>query len=89
MNSCLHCHEPVLPTEPQETVRLLTREGLQLHLAHEECAARAVLGSVAHQQHRCGCFVSGSTAIDVPALTPRQAAAAALAYARSKGGPGG
>ena len=87
MSTCLHCHEAVLPTEPQETVRLVTREGLQLRVAHEACAARALLGSVAHQQQRCGCYVAGSAEGDDPALTRRQAAVAALAYARGEGGP--
>ncbi len=87
MSTCLHCHERVLSTDPQKTIRLVTREGLELRLAHEACAARAILGSVAHQQRRCGCFVPGSTESDDPALSRRQAAVAALAYARGEGGP--
>ncbi len=90
MTYCLHCDEPVFLTEPQESTRVLTGEGTQRHaVLHEACAARAVFGSVAHQQRRCGCYVPGSTAGDDPALTQRQAAEAALAYARGEGGPGG
>ncbi len=47
---------------------------------HAECHLRGIVGSVAHQQRRCRCFVPGSTAEDDPALTPRQAAAAAELY---------
>ncbi len=86
MSECVHCQEPVLPGEPRETVHLVTPAGLRSRGVHAACAARGVLGSVAHQQRRCGCYVPGSTAGDDPALTKRQAAEAALAYARGEGG---
>jgi hypothetical protein len=41
---------------------------------------RAVAGSVAHLERRCGCFVAGSTEGDPPGMTKRQAALAAWAY---------
>ncbi len=84
--NCFYCQEPVPPSEPQ-VIDVITPEGPGA--AHEACAARAILGSVAHQQRRCGCYVPGSTAGDDPALTQRQAAEAALAYARGEGGPKG
>jgi hypothetical protein len=46
--------------------------------AHRACALRQVLGSVAHIEQRCGCFIPGSEARDDPALTRRQAAEAAV-----------
>lgn len=46
---------------------------------HRECAFRAVVGSAAHIERRCSCYVLGSAEGDDPALTKRQAAAAALA----------
>jgi len=39
---------------------------------------RLVIGSVAHLERRCCCYVPGSTEDDPPHMTPRQAARAAL-----------
>jgi hypothetical protein len=47
---------------------------------HRACFLRGIVGSVAHQQRRCLCFVPGSTVDDDPALTRRQAAEAAERY---------
>ena len=44
---------------------------------HRECKVRAVLGSVAHFEKRCGCYVPGSTEGDPPGTTLRQGAIAA------------
>ncbi len=41
---------------------------------HRECLIRLVVGSVAHQERRCHCYIPGSTASDPPHLTLRQAA---------------
>ncbi len=49
---------------------------------HRECQFRLVVGSVAHIQRRCGCYVAGSTESDPPHMTPRQAATAAMALYR-------
>ena len=53
MPECLRCGEPVLPDEPQEGWCLLTPEGTREIIQHLACAARAVLGSVAHLERRC------------------------------------
>ena len=45
---------------------------------HHECFARCILGSVAHQNRRCSCFVPGSEEEDPPGMTRREAARAAL-----------
>jgi hypothetical protein len=45
---------------------------------HWECMCRLVLGSVAHQERRCHCYIPGSTEEDPAGLTKRQAAQAAL-----------
>lgn len=45
---------------------------------HYECAFRSIMGSVAHIQRRCSCFVAGSEAEDPPGMTRRQAALAAV-----------
>jgi len=41
---------------------------------HAECGLRSALGSLAHIQQRCGCYVPGSTAGDPDNVTRRQAA---------------
>jgi len=46
---------------------------------HRECLIRMVLGSVAHLQKRCHCYVPGSEENDDPSLTLREAARAAAA----------
>lgn len=63
---CGFCEEPILP-----------RERADGNL-HRECHLRLVVGSVAHQQRRCGCFVAGSEESDPRHMTKRQAARMAL-----------
>jgi hypothetical protein len=77
---CTHCTESVLPTE-----RLF--EYANGPVAHYACFLRQVVGSVAHQQHRCACYGGGQREGDDPTLSPRQAAEAAVAY--YYGGDGG
>jgi hypothetical protein len=45
---------------------------------HLECFQRSILGSVAHVQRRCSCYVPGATESDPPELTLRQAAKLAV-----------
>jgi len=72
---CQHCEEPILDGE-------LSPQPVNAPM-HFECAARGVLGSVAHIERRCSCFVEGSEEGDPPEMTKRQAARAALeAYSR-------
>lgn len=49
---------------------------------HTECFVRSMLGSVAHQRRRCGCYIPGSTEDDPPGMTKREAARAAVEEAR-------
>jgi len=72
--SCAHCDEPIAPGDDGWVI---PPEWLPFHRA---CFLRGVIGSVAHQQRRCGCFVRGSTCNDDPALTRRQAAEAATEF---------
>jgi hypothetical protein len=59
-------------------------------LAHRDCALRLLIGSVAHLEHRCGCYVPGATERDPAGLTRRQAAeAAALLWDAQHGAGGG
>ncbi len=76
--NCLRCHEPILSTDRVDD------SGRDLHY---ECAARMAVGSLAHVQCRCSCYVPGADEHDPPGMTRRQAAKAALdAYlARHRG----
>jgi len=68
--TCAWCEEPILPGE-----RIHTSIEPAAHLP---CGLRMILGSVAHVQGRCRCFVKGSTESDPEGMTKRQAAAAAV-----------
>jgi hypothetical protein len=71
----MYCQEPVLPGE-----------NCQQPDMHQECAMRSILGSVAHQEKRCSCFVRDSEEGDPPGMTKREAAHAAVAAWRQKEG---
>jgi hypothetical protein len=79
---CLWCEEPVLAGERAEQTVFLTRAGPEEVWRHWECAARAALGSVAHQERGCSCH--GGPGEDDPALTRREAARAALEAGRRR-----
>lgn len=79
---CLWCGEPVLETEPFSYTTYVSEAGASRRWQHWECAARAVVGSVAHQQGLCHCF--GGKGEDDPALTKRQAARAAYEFMRRR-----
>jgi len=73
---CVYCGELVLDGERDSWLLNAT--------AHLECSARAILGSVAHQEGRCSCFVEGSAEEDPPGMTKREAARAALGLAKRR-----
>jgi hypothetical protein len=73
--NCTWCDEIVLEEE---------RHPFFQEPTHLECGFRAVGGSVAHVEQRCGCFVPGSAEGDPPGLTKRQAARAALDAYRAR-----
>jgi hypothetical protein len=66
---CVHCEEPVEDWDQCHAF---------MEPMHHACGFRAVAGSVAHIQKRCGCYVAGSKEEDPPGMTKRQAAEAAL-----------
>jgi hypothetical protein len=45
---------------------------------HLNCFLRPILGSVAHIQKQCSCYIPGATCGDPPGMTKRQAADAAV-----------
>ena len=64
---CRRCEEPILPGDD------VHRDSPDMH---HECAARQMLGSQAHIEKRCGCFIPGSGDGDPPGMTKREAARA-------------
>jgi hypothetical protein len=69
---CHHC---------DETLRDIERHPM-MRGYHYECAVRIVIGSVAHIERRCSCFVDGSEDDDPPGLSKRDAARMAHAAFR-------
>jgi hypothetical protein len=69
MDVCGFCEEPIGPGEQAPGMG---------EPMHNECQIRLIIGSVAHIERRCGCYVAGSTASDPPHMTLRQAARAAV-----------
>jgi hypothetical protein len=67
---CLYCSESIQEGENGP----IFLNGLA---SHKECSLRSVVGSAAHIEKRCSCFVPGSTENDAEGLTRRQGAQAA------------
>ena len=76
---CTHCDEPIAVGDDGWMVP----PGRQPF--HRACFLRGIIGSVAHQQFCCSCFVKDSSCNDDPQLTVRQAAEAAADYYDSHG----
>jgi hypothetical protein len=70
---CVHCGEAI--TDGDDGFVL---PGAGLAPYHRACFLRGIIGSVAHVQHRCSCFVPGSSENDPPGMTRREAAEAAV-----------
>lgn len=67
MNRCMWCDEAILAGEP-------TKSDVAGQPFHFNCWVRLIVGSLAHIEHRCSCFVRGSREGDPEGLTLRQAA---------------
>jgi len=78
---CPWCNEPVLP--PDRAFHYANGP-----VAHWPCALRQVIGSVAHLERRCACYVDGATEGDPPHLSTRDAALAALKLWEAQKGRG-
>jgi len=72
VKKCQHCREEVLPGD---AIMAFNNGDV---IMHRVCGLRGVIGSVAHLQRRCSCYVKGSTEDDPPEMTRRQAAEAAV-----------
>jgi hypothetical protein len=71
MRTCVWCTEPI---EAGERCWRFANGPL----AHRVCALRQVIGSVAHLERRCSCYVPGADEGDPEGLTRREAAGAAV-----------
>jgi len=74
---CLWCEETIAPGDLMHSA---------LPGYHYACAMRAMLGPIAHVQHRCSCYVSGSEEHDPPGITKRQAARIVADYVNQQPG---
>lgn len=72
---CAHCQEPIIAGDSGWI--------LGNYVFHHDCHMRGIVGSVAHQEKRCSCYVPGSTEDDPPGMTRRRAAQAAVALWQS------
>jgi len=69
---CTHCAEAIAEEEP----------GFRYAngpVAHYECFMRMSVGSLAHIEKRCSCFVPGAECTDPPEMARREAARVAVA----------
>ena len=75
---CAHCDELIQDGDHGWTLPHIGANGCIELPWHLNCLMRHTIGSVAHIERRCGCFVKGATEDDAPELTRRQAADAAV-----------
>jgi hypothetical protein len=66
--NCMHCGEEILLGEE---VTLVNNGQAMMHV---NCEMREIIGSVAHLERRCSCFVPDSSEGDPPGMTRREAA---------------
>jgi hypothetical protein len=84
---CGRCKEPIAATDDGWMIPSLSFHNTPSQTPmHRECFMRCIVGSVAHQQFKCGCFVNGSACHDDPALSVRDGARAALDYYEAQHG---
>jgi len=87
---CIHCGETIEAGDDYQVVpQYPSGEHGSETRYHRDCFLRSIIGSVAHLQGRCSCFVVGSVEGDPPELTRREAASAAvrLFHERTGGAP--
>lgn len=77
---CMYCSEIIAAGESGITMPYMRDAHLKPERApaHIECFLRSIIGSVAHQQHRCSCY--GGTEDDSDARSYREQAREAMAW---------
>jgi hypothetical protein len=73
-DKCVHCEERFVLED--SGMKYASSKG---PYAHRNCFLRQIIGSVAHVERRCSCFVANAGEGDPIGMTPRQAADAAVA----------
>lgn len=68
---CTFCNEAIADGDTG------TRTPTNIGVVHYECTLRMAIGSVAHLERRCSCFIPGSEEGDPPGMTLREGALAA------------
>ena len=81
---CAWCDEVFVGGEQGVRIPALGAAGDEGADHHLDCFLRSVIGSLAHLQHECSCFVPGATCTDPPELSKREAAQAAVRYWRQQ-----
>jgi len=71
---CVYCKEPLEAGDLVLPVNMVIDGVAEQRLEHRNCGLRRMIGSVAHVQKRCSCYIEGATETDPPELTKRQAA---------------
>lgn len=75
---CAWCDEPITDDTRYGDMNPLISQ-------HPECLFRSIMGSVAHIERRCGCYVPGADEADPPGMTRREAARAACEAWKKQG----
>lgn len=82
---CLHCAEPIEQGEMGTFLNVVDVDLVgTLRPAHYECSMRDTIGSLAHQEGTCSCFVPGVQDEDPAGMTRHEAAILALALWQSR-----
>lgn len=77
-SSCAWCGEEIARDDSGITMPHLDEHGVRELPYHVECHVRGIIGSVAHIERQCSCFIIGSECGDPPELTLREAAKEAV-----------
>lgn len=86
---CSWCDEPFVEDDSGYLIPYMAGDGTTEIAYHVECWQRQFIGSLAHVEGRCSCYVAGARETDPPDLTLRQAAVAAVeTFRRLAGGRG-
>lgn len=74
---CQWCDEPIEPDDKIDTLGILPM--------HHECLFRSIMGSAAHIERRCSCYIDDASETDPPDMSRREGAKAALAAWKAQG----
>lgn len=70
---CSWCEEPIAAYELGYSLMCMGEDFAKRIYTHRSCFLRGVIGSVAHIERRCSCYVHGAGDGDDPNLSKREA----------------